>query len=376
LFNQDDVPNDVRIGRYLARLTEKFTSSEGSVVKRANTSPIATAVTPTQTNSAALDQDGTDFSYFAEVKFGSNATPLYMLMDTGASATWVMATSCKSPACLVHNTYGPTNSKTYNATSGSFDIAYGTGHVSGSVATDSVSFAGFTLSVTFGVANSTSDDFLHFPFDGIMGLARDAGSYPPVLDAIISAKVLKSNIFGVNLDRNSDGVHNGEINFGAPDSSKYSGSLSYTALASSNGDWVVPVDGVGMDGKSAGVTGRSAYIDTGTSYIFIPPADAKALHGLITGSQLSSDGKTWYIPCSTTSSVQFTFSGVSYSVPSQDWVGGKSGSLCTSNIFPGTPAGPNSWLLGDTFMKNVYTVFDSDQKRIGKYFILTFLGSF
>lgn len=361
----------MRIDRYLARLTNKFATSKASVVKRSNSYYIATAIAPTQTNSAALDQDGTDFSYFAEVKFGSNGTPLYMLMDTGASATWVMATSCKSSACLSHNTYGPTNSKTYNATSGTFDIAYGTGHVSGAVATDSVSFAGFTLSLTFGVANQTSDDFLHFPFDGIMGLARDQGSYPPVLEAISSAKVLKSNVFGVNLDRNSDGLHNGEINFGAPDSSKYSGSLSYTSLSSSKGDWVVAVDDVGVDGKSAGVTGRSAYIDTGTSYIFIPPADAKALHGLITDSQVASDGKTWYVPCSTTSSVQFTFSGVNYSVPSEDWVGGKSGgSLCTSNIFPGTPAGVNNWLLGDTFIKNVYTVFDSDQKRIGKYLII------
>ena len=288
-----------------------------------------------------------------------------MLMDTGASATWVMATSCESPACLVHNTYGPSKSKTYNATSGTFDIAYGTGQVSGGVASDTVSFAGLTLSLTFGVANSTSNDFLNFPFDGIMGLARDPGSYPTVLHAISTAKVLKYNVFGVNLDRDSDGLHNGEINFGAPDTSKYSGSLGYTALSSSGGDWVIAADGVGVNGKSAGITGRSAYIDTGTSYIFIPPADASALHGLISGSQLSSDGKTWYVPCTTTSAVQFTFSGVSYSVPSEDWVGGKSGgSLCTSNIFPGTPVGDN-WLLGDTFIKNVYTVFDSDQSRIG-----------
>ncbi len=291
-------------------------------------------------------------------------------MDTGASASWVMGTSCASQACQFHNTYGPSNSKTYQASSGSFDIAYGTGHVSGAVASDTVSFAGFSLTLSFGVANQTSDDFLHFPFDGIMGLARNPGSYPTVLEAMTSAKVLKSNMFGVNLDRNADGSHNGEINFGAPDSSKYTGSLKYTSLAATNGDWVISVDGVGSGGKSAGITGRSAYIDTGTSYIFIPAADAKALHGLITGSQLSPDGRTWSVPCSTTASVQFTFSGVTYDVPSKDWVGGANppnGPMCMSNIYPGTPVGPNSWLLGDTFMKNVYTVFDSDQKRIGTY---------
>jgi hypothetical protein len=319
-----------------------------------------------------LSQDGTDFSYFAQVKFGSNDTPLWMLMDTGASATWVMATTCTSPACLSHNTYGPTNSKTYQTIAGNFDIAYGTGHVSGALATDTVSFAGFSLSLTFGVANETSDDFLHFPFDGIMGLARDAGSYPTVLETLSNAKVTAASIFGVNIDRNSDGTHDGEINFGAPDPSKYSGSLNYTPLSASNGDWVIPVDGVGVDGKSAGITGRSAYIDTGTSYIFIPPADAKALHGLIDGSQLSSDGHLWYVPCTTTSPIQFTFSGTTYNVLPKDWIGGKTGgTLCTSNIYPGTPVGQSNWLLGDTFMKNVYTVFDSGQKRIGQYCIIT-----
>lgn len=356
----------MRIGRYLERLTKKFEPKGSPVEKRANLYNIVTATPPTQTNSLGLSQDGTDYSYFAQVKFGSDSTPLWMLMDTGASATWVMATSCSSQPCLNHNTFGPTTSKTYQATKGVFDIAYGTGHVSGAVATDNVNFAGFNLPLTFGVANQTSDDFLHFPFDGIMGLARQKGSYPTVLEALSGAKLLKSNIFGVNIDRSADGGHDGVINFGAPDTTKFTGNLAYTALSSTSGDWNVPVDGVGADGRAAGVTGRTAYIDTGTSYIFLPPADAKALHAVIVGSQLSPDGRTWYVPCSTATVVQFTFSGIAYPVPPKDWVGGKTGgTLCTSNIYPGSPVGLNSWLLGDTFMKNVYTVFDADQNRIG-----------
>lgn len=345
---------------------KKFEHASRSIDKRTNNYPFAQAVTPTQPNSLALSQDGTDFSYFAQIKFGSNGTPLWMLMDTGASATWVMGNGCTSAACLSHNTYGAANSTSFQGNSGAFDIAYGTGHVTGTLGTDTVSFAGFSLSITFGVANQTSDDFVHFPFDGIMGLARNQGSYPTVLEALSSSKASAATLFGVNIDRNSDGGHDGAINFGAPDTSKYSGNLGYTPLANTEGAWIIPADGVGIDGKSAGISGRNAYIDTGTSYIFIPPADAKAVHSLIAGSQLSPDGRSWYVPCATTSPIQFTFSGTVYDVSPQDWIGGKNGgSLCVSNIYPGTPVGGGNWLLGDTFMKNVYTVFDSGNNRIG-----------
>lgn len=333
--------------------------------RKSNTYPITTSTTPTQANSAAIDQDGTDFSYFAVVEFGSNETPMYLLMDTGASSTWVMGTSCTSTGCQNHDTFGATDSTTYSQTSDPFSISYGTGTVSGNYASDTIKFAGFTLNMTFGVATTTSSDFASYPMDGIMGLARTSQDEPTILEVISNANVLKSNIFGVNLDRDSDGTHDGEINFGAPDTSKYSGSLEYTNLANTNGDWVIGADDFGINNKGLGVTGRVAYIDTGTSYIFMPPADAKTLHGAISGSKASSDGSTWYVPCSTTAAVQFFFSGVGYSVSSKDWVGGKVGDLCTSNIYGVSVVGDSAWLLGDTFLKNVYTVFDADKNRVG-----------
>jgi hypothetical protein len=197
-----------------------------------------------------------------------------------------------------------------------------------------------------------------------MGLSTTSGDFPTFIDVLMSSKVLKSNIFGVNIDRAADGAHNGEINFGAPDTSKYTGSLSYNAVTTT-GSWQIAVDGVGFNGNTAGIRGRHAFIDTGTSYCFLPPDDAKALHNLIPGSQFSTNDRTWYVPCSTTSSIQFTFSGVTYNVSTKDWIGGKMGSLCASNIYSGTPVGTGNWLLGDTFLKNVYAVFDADQKRIG-----------
>lgn len=308
---------------------------------------------------------------------GSNQTPIEMLLDTGAGNSWVMGSMCTSTPCTQHKTFGPADSTTYTPLDGdSFSVQYGTGSVSGTLANDTISFAGLKLEMTLGIANQTSSDFSSYPMDGILGLSQlQTDGQPSFLATLVDAKLLQSNVFGVSISRSGDGPNNGEINFGAPDTSRYSGSLSYTSVTSNGeADWAIPMDSIGWNGKDSGITGRTAYIDTGTSFIFCEPEDAKSLHQLISGSELQSDGATWHVPCDTTDPVQVTFSGVTYSISSEDWVGPSTDGVCTSNIY-GQPVVDNGWLLGDTFLKNVYAVFDVDQNRVGKLFRLQIVRS-
>jgi hypothetical protein len=341
----------------------------GSVMKRTNTYSISTAVKPTQSNSAGIDQDGTDFSYFAEVLLGTDSKPLYMLLDTGASQSWVMGPDCTSQACTTHNSFGASDSTTFEALpDSSFSIGYGSGSVSGLYANDTLDIAGITLPMTIGIANTTSDDFKSFPMDGILGLSQAPGTYPNFINELVASKALTSNLFGVSINRADDGPNNGEINFGAPDTSRFTGSLNYIPVSpSANGDWAIPMDGVGVEGQDAGITGKLAYIDTGTSYIFGPADDVTKFHSLISGSTLK-DGSTstWFVPCTTTTPLTFTFGGTTYSIPSVDWIGPMANGVCTSLLF-GQAVIPGQWLLGDTFLKSVYTVFDIDGNRIGEF---------
>jgi hypothetical protein len=367
------VPRDVQIARLVERLTRKYSRKTrkqargASLTERDNTYKVQTAADPSQTNSAGVDQDGTDYSYFAEVAFGDKDTPLYMLLDTGAGTTWVMGPDCTSAACKTHNSFGAKDSSTLKVAKGTMNLQYGSGSVMGSYATDSVKIAGLELSMTIGIANTTSDQFSSFPMDGILGLSRQSGDYPNFLETLVASKALKDNVFGMDLNRASDGPNTGEINFGAPDTSRYSGDLTYTSVTSNNlDDWAVMLDNVGVGTKQSGISGKSAYIDSGTSYIFGPPADVIKFHELIPESA-TTDNSTFTVPCSTTSPVTFTFSGVTYSVSSKDWVGPKVNGVCTSNIFGVSVVDKNSWLVGDTFLKNVYAVFDVDQNRVGMY---------
>ncbi|KAI1825681.1 aspartic peptidase domain-containing protein [Xylaria intraflava] len=321
---------------------------------------VVKAQDPTAQHSAGIDQDGADYSYFAEVKLGSKGKQLYMLLDTGASTTWVMGSSCTSKSCLIHNTFGPNDSTTYNDTGEPYNVEYGTGSVHGHIAQDTLSLAGLSVTFPFGVANSTSDQFTQFPFDGILGLSTSSDTW---LSTVKQAKLIDANIFGVSLSRSSDNTNDGEIMFGATDPDKYTGDITYASVKS-NSAWTIPLDDVMVSGKSAGLTGRSAYIDTGTSFVFGPPADVETMYKLIPGSS-STDGSTYTIPCDTDSQIAFTFSGKSWTVSSKDFVSAPSSNgACTGNIY-GTEYIPGGWLLGDSFLKNVYSVFDADKGRIG-----------
>ncbi|KAL8828939.1 MAG: hypothetical protein Q9191_002309 [Dirinaria sp. TL-2023a] len=340
----------------------------GTRVKRGNEYNVVTAAKPSQTNSVPINEDGTDFSYFASLYFGSQDTMMYMLIDTGAANTWVMGSNCTSAACQKHNTFGSADSTTFKSTGRTFNLTYGTGSVSGVTVNDTVRIAGMSVPLSFGAASTTSDDFLEYPMDGILGLGRAASNtmqFPTAMEAIEATKALPANLFGVALQRESDGSTNGELSFGAPDSSQYTGDLSFSDTLSNGKLWEIPVDDAAFSGKKCKFTGKSAIVDTGTTFVLLPPDDSKVLHSQI--PQSVQDGEMFHLPCSTKEPIQIIISGVSYNITSKDYVGKpvKGGDMCESNIIGRQAFASNQWLLGDVFLKNVYTVFDFDKERIG-----------
>jgi Eukaryotic aspartyl protease len=317
-----------------------------------------------------INQDGQDYSYFSSIRVGSKGKDMWMLIDSGSANTWVFAADCTSQACRKHDTFGKADSDTLDMTSNRWSVTYGTGNVGGVVASDKIAFAGYEVQLGFGLATNASDDFSTYPMDGILGLGRASSNKlgtPTLMDVMASQKLLKANLFGVHLSRSADGATDGQITFGEADSSRFSGDLSYTDSLTLDGLWEIPCDGAAVDGQSLGLTGKTAIIDTGTSYVLMPPKDAKALHAKIPGS--SNNGEAFTVPCETKLPIQFTFSGVSYDVLPKDYVGkpDKTGKICASNIVGHQSFGVDTWLLGDVFLKNVYTVFDFDKDRIGMH---------
>ena len=293
---------------------------------------------------AGIDQDGTDYSYFVQVQMGSKGKDMYMLVDTGAGSSWLMAPGCTSPACKTHNSFGPDDSDTFESSKKDFSVSYGTGKVSGVLATDTIGLAGMSFKYQFGSATETSDDFETYAFDGILGLAMSQGANENFLKTMDESDQLKWNAFAVALNRASDGTNDGEISFGKTNSDLFSGDITYTDV-SSDGDWAVACDEVSYNGKKAGVGGMSAYIDTGTSFIFGPPDSVKKIHSLIDGAE-TEDNISYYVPCDSNDSLTITFSGVSYEISPKDWISPQDNNgKCTSNVY-GLAVVDGAWLFG------------------------------
>ncbi|KAF1814508.1 acid protease [Eremomyces bilateralis CBS 781.70] len=345
------------------------------VSPRANQYNIISAAEPSTKNSIGIDQDGTDFSYMAKFQFGSSPDVYHLLVDSGASNTWVMSAACTNQACNSHNTYGPQKSSSLTVTTGGFEIKYGTGTVSGVLVSDTAKFAGFSVPLTFGLAEEVSKEFFSYPMDGILGLGRadtssDPGTInaPTVMDVLATQKLIPAKMYGVTLWRAVDGgTNDGVLNFGAPDRSRYSGDLTYaSAITNRHGFWEVAVDDIAVDGKTAGLTGRSVILDTGTSFILLPEPDAVKFHSLISGS--SQNGENFLIPCSSRQIVQLQIDGKNFGISPKDYVGRPSGAndgKCFSYIIGRQTFDEGQWLVGDVFFKNVYALFDFDGKRVG-----------
>jgi hypothetical protein len=95
----------------------------------------------------------TDMSYYAEVMIGTPAKAFSILLDTGSSDLWVASTDCVQcyddgicEKCDVPANFDPSDSDTFKTCPGcNASITYGLGGVSGRQSTETVQFAGFTL---------------------------------------------------------------------------------------------------------------------------------------------------------------------------------------------------------------------------------------
>ncbi|KAI9706261.1 MAG: hypothetical protein M1820_004836 [Bogoriella megaspora] len=345
----------------------KTAAKPANLGTRDNTFDIVDARKTTQKNSAPVDQDGSDLTYMTTVTFGDSKTEYHMLLDSAGSESWIYGSDCTADPCQKHNTLGPTDSSTLQVQSSTFSVGYGTGNVNGVFASDTVALAGLSVPMTFGLVSNASSDLNIYAMDGIIGLGIAPESTSTIMNALSQQHAIPTKIFGIHLSRNVNGENgnDGEIDFGAPNNNFYSEDLVYIDAISDESFWQIPVDGAGVDGKQAEIGSRSALLDTGTSFIYLPPSDAAAIHSLIPGSV--QNGEDFTIPCDSQSQVQISFSGTTFNISTKDILGGSSDSSknCDSHIVGRTTFGSSQWLLGDAFLKNVYTVFDFDQNRVG-----------
>lgn len=114
----------------------------------------------------------------------------------------------------------------------------------------------------------------------------------------------------------------------------------------------------------------SAIIDTGTTLIIGDASNVKRLYAQIPGAKDASRtvGSGYYtVPCNAIPTVKLTFGGKSFSIPPNVFSLGRARAGSQDCIAGIVSSGTNQdfWIVGDVFLRNVYTAFDLGSNRVG-----------
>lgn len=360
-------------------------------------------------------------SYVANISFGTPGQSVQLILDTGSPLTWVNSqnvstftpgsapTSAEESAgaqiCAQFQCLNPADSSSLTVPSNStiFDIQYVDGTESiGEIVQDTMTFEGLTdTTFEFGLVEYFySPGGVSSALSGILGLsppnpvgnfnnlsaaltASSATSYftpQTILQQLQNEGAINSVAFSLYLSDSS----NGQLTLGGVDSSRYTGPLTVLPIEtdpSSQGEsFYVTLNSVGFGGQTSNEASvnQLVVLDSGTTSMYLPYQAVEQLADSLNGYFIQYDSSSGLlaIPCSTSTTIDFYFSNSAViRVPTSEILesqltpaqarrsGIKTNSdICVLSLF-GT-AESDSYLLGDSFLRSAYVVYDTAQGEI------------
>ncbi|KAF9149183.1 hypothetical protein BG015_009031 [Linnemannia schmuckeri] len=306
--------------------------------------------------------------YYGQVQIGNPKQTFNVVFDTGSSDLWIPSSKCIEDGCISHQRFDGVHSETYRNTETPFEIEYGTGEVTGVVSEDIITLGELPSKkpIRFAESLTSSSLFDRAVFDGVFGLAyqemSSSGERPPFL-AMMDQKAVKHGMFGFFMGKGL-----GELSIGGYDSSKIQdGKDILWSNVVKKGYWEIKMDKV-KTGKTDFLNNPvHALVDTGTTQIIMPVDLARHLHAqLLPGARHIHDG-IYSLPCNGKNMPIFRVQvgGKMFEVPPslytlQEIAPGR----CMSG-FAGEEVDGTAWILGDVFLRSVYSIFDFDNDRVG-----------
>ena len=208
---------------------------------------------------------------------------------------------------------------------------------------------------------SVSSQLVSNRADGFVGLAfNNDNQVKPIQQKTFLSGIspsLQSPTMVANLKYHGPGTYD----FGYINSSRYTGSITYTNVNPSSGFWQIAVSGYGS-------SPFNAIVDTGSSLIYLPSAILSAYYSKVSGAQNSNVYGGWVVPCGATlSNLSLRIGTFNAVVPGKYIVYGPVGGgsfTCYAGLQDGSNLG--FAILGDIFIKSNMVVFDnSASPRIG-----------
>lgn len=316
------------------------------------------------------------FAYLARMDIGAQS--FLVLLDTGSSDLWIVSSSCTEDDCQSVPKYQPTPS--LDLSPQAFELQYLLGEVSGVIGTETIGLGRFeVLSQVFALANQTAGLGLAATGNsGILGLSFPTEAAIPdtsgrtLLENLVASLDEPDKYFAVKLGRNDN---SSSFTIGELDPA-YSTSMSdfaftnvYSSGRSDYDYWKVPLLSITVNDTAFDLSGSRvhgsqspiAIFDTGTTLILGPSDDVDRLWQSIGGAQKTEQG--WKVRCDRAMVIGMVLgegdSAKEYAIDPADlsWIeGGRDGDWCMGGIQGNDGVSSGDWLLGDTFLRNVYLV--------------------
>ncbi|EJD07583.1 acid protease [Fomitiporia mediterranea MF3/22] len=348
-----------------------------------------------------------DSTYFGSLAVGTPPIAFDVILDTGSayvaaappvifycllhflvsiSDLWIADTTCSSRSgCQDITTFDASKSSSFRNLSRPFSITYGSGAAAGSLAEDVVQMAGFSVSnQTFALVDQVSSQLLTAPVSGLMGLAFQSiasSGATPFWQNLVESGAWDSPVMSFQLTRFVDQQQaqsleaGGTFTLGFVNNSLYTGDIDFQNIPGGTGSyWILQMSELTVQGNSVALpSGSSSYaaIDTGTTLVGGPSSVISNFYSQIPGAQAGTGNYEgyWIYPCSTQVTTTMAFGGKSWTISPADFLLTQlSTSQCLGAFFEldmGAGSSAPSWIVGDTFLKNVYSVFRYNPPSIG-----------
>ena len=252
----------------------------------------------------------------------------------------------------------------------------------GDVGTDNINLGGFVVKTqAIELAKNLSSQFQQDVSDGLLGLAfgalntvRPTRVKTPV-ENMIAQKDIPQNkeLFTVYLgsykDANDPDKGQSFYTFGYIDQQTLNGQTPvYTPVDSSHGFWQFQSTSAVVGSQTIPRTGNTAIADTGTTLALVDDKTCQAIYAAIPGAKYDNDQQGWIFPTNCTEAqlpvVSFAIGGQQFAVQKEDLGFADAGNGMSYGGIQSR--GDLTFdILGDTFLKSIYAIFDLGNMRFG-----------
>ncbi|KAH8887161.1 acid protease, partial [Thozetella sp. PMI_491] len=321
-------------------------------------------------NSVDLTKQESGTSYTIQLQFGTPPQNVVVQLDTGSTDLWVnpncanAGSATQQAFCNSLPHYTASQSTTYRSGGPTYTLRYGIGNATVTYVQDTVRAGSAALAgQTFGVASNS----YQLPF-GILGIGpyiTGNYQYSFFIDSLKAQGFTQSRAFSLDLRSIDSAV--GSIIFGGLDTGKYTGALEKLPIAPSTDGaarYWVNLASVSIGTTVLTTSPLTVLLDSGSTLSYLPAYLHTAIGTNFPTAQLDPGGSGYYIvSCDVANqpgSVDFKFGGKTIKVAYKDIIWFVGSNVCVI----GTRPTSGIYILGDSFLRAAYVVFDQDQQNI------------